>query len=73
MHQLNSGDDNAGIAEPLNAKHDVDRRLDDPVGLFDQIIQIFLGSNLRVKGSQAINLNRSATAICNMARWAAVP
>ena len=63
MHQLNAGNDNGGIPEPFEAKHNVDPRLDVPMVLLDQIVQIFRGSNLRVAGQQAINLHLAHRAV----------
>ena len=57
MHQLNLGNDNRGIPELFEGKHDVAPCLDVPMILFNQVVQIFRGSKLPFVGQKAISFH----------------
>lgn len=65
MHQLNAGNEDAGILKPFEPEHNVDPGFDPPMVLLNYFIQLFEGSKLCVNGQGAIAFHSTH---CQMGR-----
>jgi hypothetical protein len=57
MHQFETWNRGYGIPEPFEAEHHIRSGLDVSMVLFDQIVRVLRGPDLRVLRQQAIGLH----------------
>src|SRR6266851_527479 len=62
MHQLDAGDRDRRIPEPLEAEHHRDALLHAPMVLLNQVVQVLRRAQLRVRGQRAIGFQTASPA-----------
>src|SRR5258708_2819339 len=68
MHQLDAGDRDRRIPEPLEAEHHCNALLHAPMVLLDQVVQVLRRAQLRVRRQQAIGFQLAhGTVRCSVA------
>src|SRR6266481_798880 len=68
MHQLDAGDRDRRIPEPLEAEHHRDAPLHAPMVLLNQVVQVLRRAQLRVRGQRAIGFQLAhRTVRCSVA------